>query len=739
MSKPTKLLAPENFIEQVFDVLRRDPPLSEAEAVARLSGGQRGTKVLYRELADLRRDGWVSLDADNKLSIETRSGSLRVNPRGFGFVISPENPGDDVFIPGRLLLSAAPNDQVLVWVRHVTGTPGPEGRIMDVIARANTHLVGRLERSRSGAWRVIPRDQRQPAVLVNKTAAGERWQNGLIVACRITDWPLDPKRPVRGAVEDVLGLADEPGVDVRTLMVEHHLKSDFPLEVVHEASGLPESVRESDLADRDDLRDLLIVTIDGADAKDLDDAISVERTDFGYRVGVHIADVSYYVPENSALDLEARTRGTSVYLVDRVIPMLPERLSNGIASLNPAVPRLTLTCWIDLERDGRRQSVRVRRSVIQSRHRLTYDYVNEVLAGTKKADAPLGPFLMLAAEVRGLLFGLRVARGAVDFDLPEAKVVLDETGHPIDIVPRGRGMAESLIEEFMLLANEAVAGALIEQRLPGLFRVHDEPGDEKMDQFRELIGALGYRLPGSVTPKSLQQLLEQVKGKPEERVVNSALLRSMKQARYGPVNTGHFGLASREYTHFTSPIRRYPDLWVHRVLSAYVEGRLSPADRDRLQQLVQEVGDSSSVREREAMEAERDSVQMKEAEYMRDRLGEEYTAVISGVTNFGIFVELPNLIEGLVRMEDLPRDYWVFDPVHYRLTGERTGRVFQLGQEVEVVVAAVDVTLRRIDFGLKETKAVSAPAAPPPVAKKRPSRRRRRRRTGKSGPPNPSQ
>jgi ribonuclease R len=317
---------------------------------------------------------------------------------------------------------------------------------------------------------------------------------------------------------------------------------------------------------------------------------------------------------------------------------------------------------------------------------------------------------------------LRTKRGAVDFDIPEAKVVLDEAGHPIDIVPRSRGVAESIIEELMLLANEAVAGELIKHRLPGLFRVHDEPGDDKMDQFRELIGALGYRLPKDITPKSLQKVLEDVKGKPEERVVNSALLRSMKQARYGPVNTGHFGLASQEYAHFTSPIRRYPDLWVHRVLSQFLDRPLADADRHRLEELVQEVGDSSSARERGAMEAERDSVEMKEAEYMRDHLGEEYSAVISGVTNFGIFVELPNLIEGLVRMEDLPRDYWVFVPVHYRLTGERTGRVFQLGQEVEVLVANVDVALRRIDFRLKADVPAVAPSNPAG------SRKRRRRR-----------
>ena len=718
----SKRIAPEDFSEKVFALLYKKPPIAESAVVTSLAGQQKATKALYRAFSDLRHESWLTRDFEGKVSVETRVGTLRVNPRGFGFVVSPEHPGDDVFVPARFLLSATNDDQVVVWVRRVHGTPGPEGRIMDVAERAHSHLVGRLDHNRGGGWRVIPRDMRQPIVLVGRADAGSHWHTGLIVSCRITDWPLDPKRPVRGEVDEVLGESDAPGVDVRALMVERHLSAEFSAEVLQEADALPDQVRPEDLAGREDLRDRLIVTIDGADAKDLDDAISVDRTDAGYRVGVHIADVSYYVREGTALDLEARNRGTSVYLVDRVIPMLPERLSNGIASLNPHAPRLTVTAWIDLDHHGRRTGVRITRSVIESQHRLTYDQVNQVLAGTLTLDARLDEMLILAGEVRHQLHQLRVQRGAVDFDLPEAKVILSEAGHPVDIVPRNRGLAESLIEEFMLLANEAVAGELLRHRLPGLFRVHDEPGDDKMDQFRELIGALGYRLPKPVSPKSLQVLLNEVKGRPEERVINSALLRSMKQARYGPVNTGHFGLASREYAHFTSPIRRYPDLWVHRVLTEHLLRPLNSENRERLENLVQEVGESSSAREREAMEAERDSVQMKEAEYMRDRMGEEYQAVISGVTNFGIFVELPNLIEGLVRMEDLPQDYWVFDPVHYRLKGERTGRVFQLGQEVEVIVAGVDVALRRIDFKLKSS-ATAAPAHPP--ARNRKSRRRR--------------
>lgn len=714
--------APENFFEKVFALLYREDPISEGAVAGRLSGEQKPTKALYRAFAELRHEGWLVRDLEGKVTVETRVGTLRVNPRGFGFVVSPDHPGDDIFVPGRFLMSATHDDQVLVWVRRVATSPGPEGRIMDVVSRTHTHLVGRLDRERGGGWRVIPRDMRQPIVVIGRASEKSRWHSGLIVSCRITDWPLDLKRPVRGEVDEVLGESDDPGVDVRALMVERHLRPSFPQDVAEESRALPEAVGESDLQGREDLRGDLIVTIDGSDAKDLDDAISVERRDGGYRVGVHIADVSYYVPEGSALDLEARRRGTSVYLVDRVIPMLPERLSNGIASLNPRVPRLTMTAWMDLDSHGRRTAVRIVRSVIESRHRLTYDEVNQVLKGDLAVEESLDRFLRLAEEVRNLLYQLRVHRGAVDFDLPEAKVVLNREGHPIDVVQRSRGVAESVIEELMLLANEAVAGELIKHRLPGLFRVHDEPGDDKMDQFRELIGALGYRLPKPVTPKSLQRLLNEVKDRPEERVINSALLRSMKQARYGPVNTGHFGLASREYTHFTSPIRRYPDLWVHRVLAQYLERRLSDDDRARLGQLVYEVGEASSAREREAMEAERDSVQMKEAEYMRDHLGEEYHAVISGVTNFGIFVELPNLIEGLIRIEDLPQDYWAFDPVHYRLSGERTGRIFQLGQEVDVIVARVDVALRRIDFRLKG----GAFAAPPRTQKPRRKVRTRR-------------
>ncbi|MCL4352783.1 MAG: ribonuclease R [Firmicutes bacterium] len=690
----------DNLSEKIFAVLYNREPVSEDELVARLTKNRHTGKAFFRIYRQYRQEGWIVRAPEGGVTVATRQGSLRVNPRGFGFVVSPDYPGTDVFVPERWLAGARHDDVVTVWVRP--SAQGFDGRVMNIVKRATEVVIGTLERHR-GSWSLKPRDPRRPVVEVASNPHA-KWHPGDIARAKITDWPLDPKRPVRGEVVEVLGAADSPGVDVSAIAAEYQLSPTFPDAVLAEAEKLPQSVTEAEYGNRVDLTDTLIVTIDGSDAKDLDDAISLEPLGDGYRIGVHIADVSHYVAEGSAMDMEARRRGTSVYLVDRVIPMLPQRLSNGIASLNPGVLRLTVSVEIDLSSSGEVLKTKFFRSVIRSRHRLTYQGVNEILEGGLDVLG-LRPWLEQLDVVRDLLRSKRVERGAVDFELPEAKVVLDDHGHPVDVVVRSRGVAESIIEELMLLANEAVAHELLRTELPGLFRVHDEPSLDKMTQFREMIGVLGYRLPEQVTPKSLQSLINRVKGLPEERVINSALLRSMKQARYGPKNTGHFGLAAEEYTHFTSPIRRYPDLWVHRVLTRYLENRVTEADRERWQQLVASVGEDASAREREAMEAERDSVALKEAEFMANKIGQEYEAVISGVTNFGIFVELPNLIEGLVRLEDLPQDYWVFDPVHYRLRGQRTGREYGLGSPVTVVVMRVDTGLRRIDFGLQEDAA----------------------------------
>ncbi|WP_028962758.1 ribonuclease R [Sulfobacillus thermosulfidooxidans] len=687
---------PKRLPERIFAILANGQPLLEEQLLKKLNKGRSPDKSLFRIYAQYRKEGWLVRTESGHISILVRPGHLRINPRGFGFVMNSEYPQDDIFVPARWFQGARHDDEVLVWYRK---TPdGLEGRVMDVLSRATTQVTGRLDRNRMG-WRVIPDDPRKPEVEV-VVPKHEKVRPGDMVQATITEWPLDPRRSVRGELTKNLGNPFMPGVDVSVVALEHHLPLEFPPAVLKAAELLPAKVRPEDYEGRLDLTDELIVTIDGADAKDLDDAISVKALDHGlFEVGVHIADVSYYVEENSPLDLEAMERGTSVYLVDRVIPMLPERLSNGIASLNPGIPRLTVSAIMTMDATGEVQHVEFHRSVIRSKFRLTYEGVNALLANQQDDVHHLRPFLETALTVRNILRNRRIARGAIDFDVPESKVILDANGFPVDVVLRERGLAESIIEELMLLANEVVAREMIDKNLPGLFRVHEPPG-ERMEQFREMIGALGYRLPESLTPKHLQDLINRVQDKPEERVVNTALLRAMKQARYQSENTGHFGLAADEYTHFTSPIRRYPDLWVHRVLTTYLEGRLDEQTLSRWRSKVSVVGEVSSVREREAMDAERDSVALKEAQFMADKLGEQYDAVISGVTNFGLFVELPNLIEGLVRLEDLPSDYWVFDPVRYRLKGQRTGREYQLGQTVRAEVIRVDVAMKRIDFRL---------------------------------------
>lgn len=716
---------PEAFAAQVAAVFAQASEWREQDLVKKLARGRPLSKSFHRWFSAFKHEGWIRRLDGGRVGAEMREGRMRVNPKGFGFVVSPDHPGDDVFVPERWMGGARHDDRVKVWVRPNWDGPGPEGRVVSIVARSTDRVVGRLERARRG-WRVMPADQRLPTVEVPNPAPGR--DRDLVVA-RIVDWPRDPRLPVRGEVDTVLGQPDDPGIEVTMLQASRHLPLAFPEAVLQAAEALPNKVRAADLKGRLDLRRAFVVTIDGSDAKDLDDAISLERTAKGYRLGVHIADVSHYVTEGSPLDVEARERGTSVYLVDRVVPMLPERLSNGIASLNPGVPRLTVSAFVDVNEQGEVVGASFRQSVIKTRYRLTYEGVNALLRGETEDKEGLMPFLTLARELRDLRFRFRQKRGAVDFDLPEAKVVLDPLGRPIDIRLRTRGTAESIIEECMLLANEAVAGELARHHLPGLFRIHEEPVAEKLEQFRELIGAMGHRLPKVVTPKSLQNLLGRVKGTPEERVVSSALLRSMRQARYAEENLGHFGLASKEYTHFTSPIRRYPDLWVHRVLTTFWRGEVDTETIRRWQQQIGEVAAHTSLREREAMEAERESVLIKQMEFMADKLGERYDGIVSGVTAFGIFVELPNLVEGLVRVEDLPKDGWAFDPVHYRLTGRTTGMSYRIGDQVTVEVARVDQALRRLDLILAGPSLKAPRKAEPPRQKARPHRRPGPKRT----------
>ena len=695
------------FRQKLYDALvEGGQPAAPGDLARRLGGRPGGSEWGLERWVE---EGWLSATPEGLVELRRAIGELRLNQRGFGFVVGPAD--GDVFVPARWLHGAFHGDQVEVWWRPRPDGPGPEGEVMKVLDQGPRRLVGRLAESR-GTWRVVPTDARLPEVRVS----GRDLSAGHLA---VVEWTAGGDGVARGRVVEQLGTADGPGQDVRRVMAEHNLPAAFPAAVMVEAEALPAGVRAEDLRGREDLTGRLVVTIDGADAKDLDDAISVERQGRRFEVGVHIADVSHYVQEGTALDAEARRRGTSVYLVDRVIPMLPPALSNGLASLNAAQLRLTLSAFVTVAQDGAPVSVRFARTYIRTRARLTYEGVNRALSGDGGDLADLLPWLQQAEELARRLHAARVRRGAVDFDLPEAKMVLDADGRPTDVVLRERGPAERLIEEFMLLANEAVARQLGELKLPALYRVHEPPTEEKLTDLRTLVAALGHRLPAPVTPMALQRLLARVEGKPEARLVTEATLRSMRQARYAPTNLGHFGLAADHYTHFTSPIRRYPDLFVHRVLKAWLAKSARDADLARWRQEADLVAEQSSERERAAMEAERDSVAVKQVQFMADKVGEQFVGLISGVTNFGLFVELPTLIEGLVRVDSLPPDRYEHDAVHHTLVGVGRGVRYRLGDPLAIMVARVDQEARRIDFAL-------APEPPAPTPPPRSARRRRR-------------
>lgn len=506
---------------------------------------------------------------------------------------------------------------------------------------------------------------------------------------------------------EIIGSIDEVGVDTLSILYKYDLPREFPVEVLAEADKLPDKISPEMMHGRRDLREKLLVTIDGADAKDLDDAVSLEVLDNGlWRLGVHIADVSEYVKEDSALDLEARARATSVYLVDQVLPMLPKKLSNGLCSLNPREDRLALSIIMDLDYNGVVQNQEVFPSVIKTRHRLTYDEVNEMYAGdedvrAKYADA--WPMLSEMSVLQDILFRKRLYRGALDFEFPESKVILDEMGKPVEIKCFMRGKAERVIEEFMLCANETIAEHYYWLEVPFLYRIHEEPKAESAAEVKQFLQAFGYKLKGSgeqLRAKDYQKILNKIKGKPEERAISSVMLRSMNHARYEAEQSGHFGLACEYYTHFTSPIRRYPDLAVHRMIKELLahDGNLTDKRRADLEKRMNDYAEQSSMREKIAEEAERDSVDMKMAEYMQSFIGENFTATISGVTSFGFFVELDNSVEGLVHISTLTDDFYHFNQALYSLVGEHTKRVFKLGEKVAVKLVRVDLLERQIDF-----------------------------------------
>ena len=634
------------------------------------------------------------------------TGVFTAHPKGFGFV-SVDGMEEDVFIPEDQVHGAMHQDTVQITVKPGQSGKRREGAVNRIVKRGTDRIVGLYQESRNFGF-VIPDNERYTRdIFVPKEDSGGA-VNGHKVVVELVSYGTDRKSP-EGKVVEILGHISDPGTDILSIVKGYDLPVEFPEKVMRQAERVPDRISEADMQGRTDLRDVQMVTIDGEDAKDLDDAVSLEMNGGQYILGVHIADVANYVQEGSALDREAFERGTSVYLVDRVIPMLPRRLSNGICSLNEGQDRLALSCIMTIDQKGKVLDHVIAETVIRVDRRMTYTSVKKILEEQDAEESAryeeLVPMFQRMQELAGLLRARRRARGSIDFDFPETKVILDEKGEPVEILPYDRNTATKIIEDFMLIANETVAEDYFWQELPFVYRTHENPDPDRMKKLSTFINNFGYSIrfrEDEVHPKELQKLLERLEGTPEETLISRLTLRSMKQAKYTTECTGHFGLAARYYCHFTSPIRRYPDLQIHRIIKDSLRGRMNQEKIEHYRKILDEVAKQSSERERRADEAERETIRLKKAEYMSRHLWEEYDGVISGVTGWGLYVELPNTVEGLVHVSSLQGDYFEYNENAYEMVGQRTGKTYRLGQTVRVQVVKADRTTRTVDFELAE-------------------------------------
>ena len=631
------------------------------------------------------------------------AGTFSGHAKGFGFV-TIEGREQDVFIPADKTKGAMDGDKVQIVIEGEARGKRAEGAVLRILEHVNKTVIGFYQKNKNFGF-VLPDNQKLGQDIFIPQGKDMGAVTGHKVIVRITDFGDDRKKP-EGVITEILGHVNDPGVDILSIIKAYGLPEGFPDDVMVQVAGIPDEVEEEENKNRLDLRHLQTVTIDGEDAKDLDDAISISKeNDDHYTLGVHIADVSHYVTENSPLDKEALKRGTSVYLVDRVIPMLPHKLSNGICSLNAGTDRLALSCLMEIDGKGNVIGHRIAETLIQVDRRMTYTAVNAIVTDrdpdVMEEYRDFVPMFDLMKELADILRERRKKRGSIDFDFPESKIILDEKGRPVDIKPYERNAATKIIEDFMLMANETIAEDYFWQELPFLYRTHDYPDPEKMKRLGTFINNFGYTIRtqnGEVHPKELQKLLDKIEGTPEEALISRLTLRSMKQAKYTTVCTGHFGLAANYYTHFTSPIRRYPDLQIHRIIKENLRRGLPDRRFAHYDSILPEVAVQCSSMERRADEAERETDKLKKCEYMSKRIGKEYDGVISGVTNWGLYVELPNTVEGLIRVNDLTGDYFVFDEEHMELVGEMTRKSYKLGQKIRVQVADTDKLTRTIDF-----------------------------------------
>lgn len=681
-------------------------PMKLKELAILLNVPKEQREELKQVLNLLLAEGKISVSKKGKFGkAETFAlvGVFSGHSRGFGFV-AIEGREEDVFIPADKTGGALHGDKVQIVIDSERRGGRPEGTVVRILEHANETLVGTYQKGKGYGF-VVPDNQKISKDIFIPQGCDQGAVSGHKVMVKIKDFGEKKGKKPEGVITEILGHIHDPGVDILSIVRAYDLPEEFPGAVKTQLKQIPDEVTKDSWAGRKDLRDLPTVTIDGEEAKDLDDAISIERAGEGYLLGVHIADVSHYVQEHTPLDEEALKRGTSVYLVDRVIPMLPHQLSNGICSLNEGEDRLALSCLMEIDSQGNVTGHEIAETVIRSDRRMTYTAVNAIVTDhdpqVTAEYAEFAEMFLLMKELADILRKKRHARGSIDFDFPESKILLDEKGKPTEIKAYERNAATRIIEDFMLLANETVAEDYFWQEVPFLYRTHDKPDEDRMKRLGTFINNFGYvlRMPGGqVYPKEIQKLLDKVEGTPEELLISRLTLRSMKQAKYTIENTGHFGLAARYYTHFTSPIRRYPDLQIHRIIKEALHGGLTGKRISHYEKILPKVAVQTSALERRADEAERETDKLKKVQYMEQFIGQEFEGVISGVTSWGFYVELPNTVEGLVHISELRDDYYVFLEERYELCGEMTGKTYKLGQTIRVQVTGCDRFSKTIDF-----------------------------------------
>ena len=710
--------------KKVICDLVKDPiyvPMKEKELAVFLQVAREDREELRAVLGQLLAEGQLMLTAKGKYvksNGHSLVGTFVSNARGFGFV-EIEGREEDLYIPEEQINGAFHRDTVEVALLPEQEGRRQEAKVVRIVSRGIKQIVGTYDGARENYGFVVPDNARLPQDIFVPRERSKGAMSGHKVVVEITDYGSEKRSP-EGRVVEILGHVNDPGVDILSIVRNYELPMEFSVKIMNQVERVSQEVSEADRAGRRDLRDVVMVTIDGEDAKDLDDAVSVSFDGEKYHLGVHIADVTNYVQENSALDREALKRGTSVYLVDRVIPMLPHALSNGICSLNEGVDRLALSCLMTVDLKGEIVDYDICESVIRVNKRMSYPVVKALLEDASLADreeygqyGELLPMFQEMEKLAGILREKRRKRGSIDFDFPECKILLDREGHPLEIKPYERNVATDIIEDFMLAANETVAQHFYWMELPFVYRIHDVPDGERIGKLAAFINNFGYYMKAvgrtgqktsgeEVHPKEIQKLLSRIAGTPEEPLISRLALRSMKQAKYSVECSGHFGLACPYYCHFTSPIRRYPDLQIHRIIKEQLRGRLGEERTAHYREILPEVAKHSSETERRADEAERETDKLKKVEYMEERIGEIYEGVVSGITSWGIYVELPNTVEGLIHVSKLPGDYFYYNESAYEMVGQATGKSYKLGMPVKVCVEGCDRFNRTIDFGVAE-------------------------------------